>query len=1351
MGKRLRTAPSFLVLLLVAAAFAPAAVGQTVQFRTVEETSAGRVIEVTASWPLTLPAAIDSAQAATLTAETFEAIAVGMALASETYGLPSLALPTVRLVGSEYDEVRLAPGADADALVEALAPQEVQALGLGLLRKEPVATLSVPLVTYDASQQTLRRYRRVLVALDYASESAAGPRAARAIAAAVGSDDNPHLAVSRSVLADGTVFKIPVTEEGIYRIDRAFVEALGLDPGQLDPDRIRIYGNGGAPLPAIAGAPRPADLVENPVFVRGGGDGSFGAGDVVLFYGASPRGWRFDPSTKGWTHYVNPFSNQNYYFLKLADTPGARVEAGTYPEFADAVVVDHVTGRYVRDFDQFNWSKPHTDDGTGLEWFSRTITSGGSLPVLEGVHLPGLAGGELTMQVRVAAQAARQTSIHFQGPASRVGSVLVEGVAWQVTDNPIARAKVDVLRQSTSAGQPLTLSMQLDGDAGGARAAIDWVRVFYTQALRAAGDTLRFTTPAGQRGRFEMVLTGFTAEPQVWDVTEAAAIRRLGVRNVGGAYRVQVEATDAPRPRELVAFVEGSARALDAASAVRLENQNLHGIASYPEFVIVTHDDLRGPADELAEYRRGQGMRVEVVAIDEIYNEFSGGLQDMRAVRDYFKFLYDRAPGPEQTLRYALLFGDGHYNYRNLGGEEQTPSLKNFVPPYETEDSFSPKASYTSDDYFGLLDDDEGEWAWVDNTVVSSERVDLGIGRIPAQSAEEAAAVVRKIKHYESPETHGPWRLRYAFVADDALTGLTGGVDEQDLHTQNADVVAEQVRRTYPLLNVKKIYGISYNREFRGQWRIPGMKRDLLEAIDEGVLLVNYSGHGGEDGLAQEEIFTREDAAELDNMDRLPVFVTATCSFGWWDLSQEQSGAEVLLLNPDGGAVALMTTVRLVYTSHGLTTLNVGLNRALNQALFETGPDGLPRRLGDALLETKNTQAGLQGNNRKFNLLGDPTMRLGVPATRTVVERVNGIPVENRPQIRALDRITLEGYVQRLDGSMAGTFDGSANVTVYDAERRVSLPISPAYMVTSYYTVREDLLWRGVVPVSGGRFEATFVVPKDISYSNEPGRIVTYAWAGEADAGGYTENVVVGGTSDNPPDDANGPAISLFLNDTTFVSGGMTPPDARLIVKLEDESGINTVGAGVGHEMLLVVDGEEQHAVNISDRFESEPGSYERGTVVYNLADYPVDLAPGPHTLSVRAWDVLNNATTETLDFLMTESQALSVRNVFNYPNPTSGATRIIFEHNQLPGTPAEVQVRIYSLSGRPVRTIDTDEALPAGILTAGPVQVMWDGRDEDFDPVATGIYLYKVRVAVDEPDGERRVAERIEKIAIIR
>ena len=1328
---------------------------QSVTLRLVEEAGTRSVYELEASWPGPLGGALDSLGAAILDDDTFLAISAGgLTLQSAALALPSLSVPRVSVLSSTYDEFAIAADTGSVLLADA-AGAVASVVGLGWERKRPAATLVVRTVTYDPSTRVLRRYRRVRVAVGLGPQ----PEASKAQAQTASRIE--------SVLASGIIYKIAVREEGIYRIDRAFLEALpgfGGNPSNIDPDEVRVYGNGGAPLPALNSAPRATDLLENQVIVRGGGDGSFDEGDAVWFYGAAPRGWKpvqqrdrtgrpvLDEDGRdvyAWEHYVNPFSSDNYYFIKIGSGTNAALEREAFPDVGGAVRLGPVTGRHVVDMDDYLWSR---EAATGHTWVSNTIsTSGAELPVLESARLPGLISGRVVYRARAAVQSNPATDLFFVAGGTTLFAANFGAVASSSTTT-VARSNVVEFEQDVSDGQALSLDMRLGAQDNNALAALDWIRVFYPKALRATEGPLRFHTPIGAEGVYEAVLSGYASEPWVLDITDPGNYRWLEAQPIPGGHRVQVEVSEPGRPRELVAFTSADVRPIDVDQACgescRVEPQNLHGIATWPDFVIVAPAIFLSQANELAAMRREEGLTVEVVDVEQIFNEFAGGLRDIRGMRDYFKFLYDRAATEDQLLRYVLFYGDGHYNYRSLGTPE--PEIPNLIPPFETEESWYPEESYTSDDYFGLLDDNEGLWPFTRQTFIGSnehlnERVDIGIGRFTVYTEDQAQTVLDKMRHYGSSDSFGPWRQRYLFVADDGPTGTAGTQNDRDLHTQNTDVVAETVARRAPEINQEKVYALSYTREFRNAWRVPGARQDILSAIRSGVLVVNYSGHGAEQGLAQEDLFNIEDARTLTNYEALPVFITATCSFGRWDLAAEQSGAEELLTNPEGGAIALLTTVRSVYTSGNAQSLNVGLNVALNDQLFQKDEEGLPRRLGDALRLTKNTRVGFEGNNRKFNLLGDPSMRLGVPDRNVVVTSLNDAPLAGRvARLRALERVTVAGEVQLPDGTPDAAFHGTVSLTVFDAERRIVIPPEMyRFMPRAYYTVREDLIWRGRTAVAGGRFDATFVVPKDISYSERSGRISAYGASDQAQALGFTESFVVGGTATDVPDDADGPEIELFLGDETFVSGQLTSPHPELIVKLFDESGINTVGAGVGHEMLLVIDGDEQNAVEIGGLYESEEDSYQRGRVTYSFAE-PLD--PGSHSVSVRAWDVLNNSGRQALDFVVAESEALQIRNMFNYPNPTTGPTRFVFEHNQPAGTPVRVQVRIYSLAGRPVRTVESDDVLPGGAM-----QVVWDGTDDEYAMLSPGVYLYKVRVEVDGAAGDKQVSEAIERLAVVR
>jgi len=1321
--------PRWVFALIWWALLGPVMVNAQVRIEESDRTADGVVVTFSFDWKTSLSTFVDSSGLDVWSHDALSAVSGGLLTASHPLELPTKSFPVLQLVSREYDEQTVPLNIDdQDPWIDQSA---VWASGLGTSRKRHLVNIVTMPHRLNPESGRVERLRKLVVAVSFTNDAAPiRPLAQRA-----------GKRVTDSALADGSLFRISIREDGVYRVTRTLLSTLGVNPDTVDPNQVQLFANGGRPLPALVGAERIDDLREVPAQRTGGGDGRFDTGDEILFYASGPSGWTWNGST--FEHFVHPFSNDNAVILKIGAASGAALPTLADGSTATAPVHATTRGRHVVDLEEIVWSREH---GSGHDWVSNRIRPGSDRTIFSGLELPGLLAGTVTYEARVAIASNPRATVAMLSDGNVLGQRTASTIIINDPEYAAAAPSVFSFVQQVAEGQPINLSMRLLNQANDPQAALDWVRMEYEQALRATDGFLRFTSRPGQGSAQRFQMDGFSSTPRVWDVTNGLLHQAYFVEGAGGTHIAHVPLQgDGNQPRDLIAFTAESIQDVPADQVRSISNQNLHGISTWPDLVIVTAEPFLTAAERLADHRRSQGLEVTVATQDQVFNEFSGSVPDVRAIRDYMAFLYGRTNEPDLIPRYLLLFGDGHYDYRGLSGLQNPQS--NHIFPFETEESLRTVASYTSDDYFGLLDPDEGEWVFETIYTESEERLDLGIGRLPAQTASEAGALVDKLIRYDDPATFGTWRSTYTAIADDGPTGLSNQDDDKDLHLTNIDQVVQYIAdEVYPAINMKKIYGETYERVFLNGYRLPEARRDILDAIERGTLVVNYSGHGGPDGLAQEAIFTREDAASLTNGDLLPVMITATCSFGWWDLEEEQSGAEVMLLNPAGGAIALLTSVRLAYTSPGQTTLNAGLNRALNREMFQRD-DGLPRRLGDILRVTKNTNVGLEGNSRKFNLLGDPSMRLGLPAGQAVVESLSGVDLTaGTGQLKALDKVSISGSILDENGQIDAGFDGLVNVSVFDAERRIPIK-ERRWHIEPYFREREDLLWRGDVRAQAGRYEAEFVVPKDISYTDLPGRIAVYAQDQSEQALGYSENFLVGGTSDAPPDDAAGPDIDLFIGDSTFVSGGTVDAEPELIVSLYDESGINTVGTGVGHEILLAIDGNEEEAVDIGSAFVAEPDSYQEGEIRWRLQD----LEPGPHSVSVRAWDVLNNSNTAEISFSVANNEVLDVFNVYNYPNPMNRETRFIFEHNQPAGTPAEVQIRIFTLSGRPIRTIHSDEALPEGVLGSGPLVVHWDGKDDDLDRPATGIYLYRIRVAIDHAGGERQVSEHVEKLAIIR
>ena len=1291
--------------------------------RVVDDGGGALTLEVTSSWRTPL------AEALARTGGQPDALALvaaaGRASVSHELDLAAAVPPAVTVVAFEGEEVAL-DAATAEALA-ALEGPAAEVVGVGEFRRQVVGSLRVRLLRVEGGR--LVRARRVVVRVE---------RPALRVSLAAPGDQNPHLAVERSALADGRWFRVEVPASGVYRIDAAYLRD-SLEVEGADLGRVQVYGNGGRILPALNSAPRPADVKKVPMLARDG---------ALLFWAEGPAWWDWEPE-RGlepgrWSHDVSPFYRAAHYFVRVDEPAPLRLEAGAFPDWPDAERLAAIEDRHFEEDDLYNLERD--ESGSGLNWFGPQLGEGGSGVVALDTIPPALgAATRVRYRASVAARSSRRVTISMIQDGQTLASASPPSVSLRA-ENYGDLASDAFLDADVAPGASLRVTFRTAGGVSGSQSWLDWVEaVALRPAEGGAAQYLPFPTPGGRAGRFDVALSGFGAAPEVWDVTVPWEVRRLGVLADGGAVRVRVEAADTLRPRELVAFNPAGPSVRSLRKGVEVPNQNLHGLAGHPDYVVVTHPLFAAQANRMANHRaQTDGLQTLVVTTEQVYNEFASGNPDMRAVRDFMKFLYDRAPTADQLPRYLLLFGDGHFNYRRIRQpNEETAPNPWFVPVFETENMVSRTCSYTSDDYFGLLGDSEGEWETI---CIGSDgqRLDLAIGRFPVTTPQEAATLIDKILRYESPATRGDWRTRFTFVGDDQFPNLEW---DKDLHVLNADVPAQTAQETDPTVTLDKIYGPAYPLVVgaRGRQR-PQMTEAIRRGLEEGTLVWNYSGHGSPSKLGDEDYVTPDLVASLDNPDRLPVWVTATCSFGKFDMDHEQSLAERVLLRAGGGSVAMFTTVRLVYTgSNPEAGNNFGLNVELTQQMLERDADGLPSRLGDALLRTKNTNRGSSFNNRKFNLLGDPALRLGLPRRQ--------LAVEAPPAFQAFEEATVSGQVLGPGGEPDVGYQGTVDVTVFDAQRVIELAEGACCHTDSdndgrgEYADRTDRIYAGRATVEGGRFSTTFLVPQDVSYSGERARVVAYAVGADgSDGAGQTTEPVVSAQAGTRPDDGAGPQIRLFVNDTTFVDGGTVGRGPTLVARLSDPSGINTVGAGVGHELLLTIDGDAAGATDVGRFYAGDVDTYRSGTVRVPLPD----LAPGEHTATLTAWDALNNSSRATVTFFVVD-EGLSVEGLLPYPNPTAGPTRFTFRHNQPPGTEADLRVRVYTVAGRPVRTITGAEALPDGVLQDETVQVLWDGRDDDGDRLATGVYLFHLRLDVPNRTGGREVVERVERVAIIR
>jgi hypothetical protein len=790
---------------------------------------------------------------------------------------------------------------------------------------------------------------------------------------------------------------------------------------------------------------------------------------------------------------------------------------------------------------------------------------------------------------------------------------------------------------------------------------LNWFELFYRQQLSLGGlQQFSFRDwPSVGNDAVEFVISNASPATIVWDITDPLQPVNMQGSVNGNAFHFT---NDCGRLHEYIAF-NGSGF-LSPVALGRVNNQDLHN-TSPVDYLIVVHPLFHPQAQRLAQFHQGQkGLRTRVVTTEQVFNEFASGSPDPTAIRDFVKMYYDKfGNDPANKPRYLLLFGDASYDYR-----DRLKNNTNLVPAFENNVSLDVLSTYTSDDFFGFLDDHEDI-----NSGSGINYLDIGIGRIPAKNAEEAKNFVDKLEAYFQPAAFGPWRNHLTFIADD---------EDQNLHLQDAEIIAANVAVTAPVPDIQKIYLDAYRQESgSGGSSYPLANQAINNQVYNGTLIWNFTGHGGPRRLAEETILDQDIVNNWNNAERLPLFITATCDFAPYDNPILHSLGENILLRPKTGAIALMTTTRIVFAFS-----NRILNNNYMQFAMQPDSNGNYRSLGDAVKDAKNFTYQTSGditNNRKFTLLGDPAMTIAFPVWKVRPTNINQAPVTQVDTLSATEKITIEGEVTDEQGNILSSFNGNIYSTIFDKMQQVTTLANDPGSLPATFNTRNNILFRGKASAINGRFSFSFKVPRDINYQYGNGKLSLYAENGAMDASGYFTGFIVGGIGANTDTDNKGPEIKAFLNDEKFVNGGTSNENPVLLVKLSDSSGINTTGTGIGHDIIATLDNDNQKFYVLNDFYQGELNSYQAGEVRFQLPE----LEPGPHTLKIKAWDVLNNSNEAVLDFIVARDEKLELTHVLNYPNPFTTRTQFWFEHNK-PGQDLQVRLQVFTLSGRVIKII---------------------------------------------------------------
>ncbi|MCL2434573.1 MAG: type IX secretion system sortase PorU [Lentimicrobiaceae bacterium] len=1109
--------------------------------------------------------------------------------------------------------------------------------------------------------------------------------------------------LTNSVLEKGTWYKIAVNSTGLHKVTYNDLKTLGVPVSGLRSTAIALFGNGGGMLPDKNPDMQTDDLLECPIMVVDNGNGIFDENSYFVFYAQGPHTWEY--SANRFTHKYNVYSDNAYYFINVDAGIGEkkRVESKNFMNETENGVITSFMHYDFYEKDAVNFGE------SGREWFDDAFYAGQTRTYP--FTLPELFNDAARIKIRVASTSTATGNTMEISWGSGSTGLVVNRVAN--ADYAAISIKDEELKPFPSGNISLTLKYNSSQSSAGTH--LDYIEIQARCSLKITNGAMPFAITENMGvGRLSLVqLEAAHSQTMIWDVTEHNAVYAVQGNLSGNQLSFK---TPTNKQRNFIAFDGTTYKSV--ATEGKVNNQNLHGLKNV-DMVIVSHPDFLSEANRLAKFRtENDGLNVTVVTPEQVYNEFSSGAQDPLAMRHFMRYLYEN---DAQTIKYLLLFGRPSYDYRG-----RAAGTRLFVPNYQVATGLFENALRSGDDFFGVLG------------AGGSSTINVAVGRFPVSNLAQAKTVVDKtinaskrskipVQNASQIPNFGDWRNVMTFVADNRdVDGLA--------HAKHADESAQEVAEKYPAFNLDKIYcnalpAVSY----AGGKRFPDATKAINMRMERGTLVIAYFGHGGENGWSHARILEKSDINNWKNKYNQPLMITLTCSFGWYD-RPAVSPAELVFLNENGGASSLITTSRVSYSNNNLGKF---LFDEIGSPWQEHQENGRYKTVGEVHRLAKNRAGGIDNNlTNMIYLIGDPAMRMNVPGQRVQTDEILGEDLQKLDTLKALTKVTVKGRVTDDTGNTLTGFTGNIYPSIFDkVVKQKTLETTSAGIME--FDLQKNVIFKGNATVTNGQFEFSFIVPKDINYEYGAGKISYYAASENDDAGDSYSNFIIGGISNKPIADDKGPEIGIFLNDEKFVPGGITNPDPVLFLKLKDEYGINTTGNGIGHDLVAILDNNIEKQIILNDYYLADQDSYNSGTVRYPLQN----LSPGTHTIKVRAWDICNNPSEASIDFVVKSDQKLELAHVLNYPNPFTTKTSFYFEHNQ-PLESFDILVHIFTVSGKLVRTIQTTQFLEGN--RSYPIE--WDGRDEYGDKIGKGVYLY--RLTVRNSQGE--TAEKIEKIAIL-
>ncbi len=1102
-----------------------------------------------------------------------------------------------------------------------------------------------------------------------------------------------------SIFSQYDFVKVAVDETGICKITSQELRELGLNPAKTS-----VWGYGGHMLPQNffinnSISAHYSDISQVPCYRSGNGTNE---SDYILFFARGPISWQFRGNR--FVHTTHAYANQGFYFLTDDCESFYTLEANHTLSNLNNLALEVTTFQdcQVHELDSINLIDPTGYSGGGREWYGERMNTNRNTLSFSFSFANIIADSEMKVYVDVASTSQNITKLNVSlGETERTLMVVNK------SSDHIEKAKVSSLNASFAphSGHNQVVKLHYIPVAASDELYLNYVEITATCALKMVGGMLhvrnRENTDWSIPTRY--VIEGTNEQTQVWDVTFPFQVQSVPVLydSESGILKFEENNEDGivheyvvVNPRECSTIKLAPIRNVNGRPmSIKVPRQNLHVLKNV-DMVIITPQSFITAAKELAHvHEMYDNLNVAVVTDEQVYNEFSSGTPDATAYRLLMKMLYDRARFNTNTNEecvfpsYLLLLGDGSFDNRKL----LTTSGYNTLLTYQASNSVKETSAYATDDYFTWLEDNEG-------TSDIMATMDLSVGRLPVNTLQEAQEVVKKLIQYITNPSSGNWKSELCFLADDG---------DANMHTRGADRAAESVRNANPSFVVEKIYLDSYQQESTASGeKYPIAKNKFDNLLKNGVLLFDYCGHAGYNNICSENLLTAKEIREMTN-ENLGLWVLATCNFANFD-SQKTSAAELAVLNPHGGALGVYASCRTVYAAQ-----NEILNKNICDSLFaHRSACDYVHRIGDAIRLGKNATLRDE-NNLPYLLLGDPAIKLHLPTDYQVITTALS------DTLRALTINTIQGCIQTSMGELVSDFNGKVQITVYDKLQTLSTldndqPKEEKKTIVHFLDY-PNVLFKGDAEVIAGKFSSEFMVPKDIKYNFGNARIVFYAqdeYTGE-EAIGHYEDFVVGGSSAIEHVDTIGPSLHLYINNPVFANGDKTNEYPHFYATIEDENGINTVGSGIGHDLLLTIDNSFAQSYVLNNYFKAESNSYQRGNVSFRLSE----MSEGMHSLTFRAWDLLNNSSTATLDFEVVKGFAPQIFSVMTYPNPvrTDGMITIEVQHDR-PDDVLQVNYIVYDFSGQIVWSTTSSSA---DVIT-------FTASEAHLNP---GVYIYKVNI----------------------